>query len=240
MNVARRVLELPAPGGTGPVEVTVLTAGELLGPGPPAWLPLVADDRERIGRLRRVGDVRRFLTGRALVARYAREELGGAVDGVRFVRRTTAAGEAKPRFEGWPGETVPDVSISHSGRHVVAAFCRTADVGVDVEELTAFGGPDDPAAEVFLTPAERDRATGRDQVAETFTGKEAVLKAVGWGFAVDPQRLELAGCAVRRFDAPQARPVHLARLAVPAGLAGAVAVAARVPAFPRAGWAPRV
>lgn len=145
------------------------------------------------------------------------------------MRRFVTAGEEKPRFEVLPGAVeppvLPDVSISHSGRFVIAAFCTTADVGVDVEERSVFSRIDDTVLEGFLTPAERRRLRTPREVADAFTAKEAVLKAVGWGLVIDPLDLELRGGRVERFDAVQRRPVSLSSLPVSAAVSAAVAVA---------------
>ncbi|WP_108723770.1 4'-phosphopantetheinyl transferase family protein [Cellulomonas timonensis] len=215
----------------GVVDVRLVVARGLVPSEPPSWLPLVADDWARLRAFRREADARRFLTGRVIVAEHAREVLGDHAGRLRFVRRLVAAGEEKPRYAPAPGERwaapVPDVSISHSGEVVVVAFCADADVGVDVEQHAAFAGLDDAALRVVLSAAERQPLRTRADVADAFTAKEAVLKAVGWGLAVDPLRLEVRDGRVTRFDAPQARPVSLCRLEEPGEASASLAVAAR-------------
>lgn len=229
-------MALAAPGaspgpGDGSVDVRVAVARGLAPAEPPPWLPLADDDRARLREFRREADARRFLTGRVIVAEHAREVLGDSAGRLRFTRRLVPAGEEKPRYSPTPGERwaspLPDVSISHSGEVVVVAFCADADIGVDVEHHAAFDGLDDAALRVALTAAERRAARTRADLAAAFTAKEAVLKAVGWGLAVDPLRVEVRDGRVTRFDVPQARPVTLSRLDVPGEASAALAAAAR-------------
>lgn len=193
---------------------------------PPSWLPLTHDDRVRLAAFRREGDARRFVTGRVMVHRRLREVRGVPLGAARFTRRFTAAGEWKPVLSGEPGRGFegarwPDVSISHSGSFVAVAFCEGAEVGIDVEQHSAFVDGDEVLS-TALTPQERARVASIADAARAFTAKEAVLKAVGFGLAIDPLLVEVLDGAVRRFDHPERRPVVLAPVPVPDRLSGLV------------------
>ncbi|WP_058235073.1 4'-phosphopantetheinyl transferase family protein [Devriesea agamarum] len=215
------------------VTVTIAIADGLLSASPPAWLRLLPDDLRRMRAYRREEDVRRFVTGRALVACMARQILGDSAHDLRFSRLVDEVGERKPRF-AWTSDPagppdLPEVSISHSGHLVVVAFAMGFEVGVDVEMHKSFSlpftGAEDPVMRIVLTPQERARLHSRGDAAEAFTAKEAVLKAVGWGLAIDPLLVEIIDNRVTRFDAPQARAVSIAPLIVPGEASAHVAIA---------------
>lgn len=205
---------------------------------PPSWLPLTDDDRARLAAFRREEDARRFVTGRVVVHRRLREEWGVPPGAAVFARRFTAAGEWKPTLsavpgQGFEGEAWPEVSISHSGSFVAVAFCQGAEVGIDIEQHAAFVDADDMLA-LALTRAERARVSSVADAARAFTAKEAALKAVGFGLAIDPLLIEILDGAVRRFDHPERRPVALAPVPVPVSLSAlvsaTVAIAPIIPA----------
>ncbi|MFV0526432.1 MAG: 4'-phosphopantetheinyl transferase family protein [Acidimicrobiales bacterium] len=229
-DVTRHQIEVPVPAGLDSdpfrAAVDLICVHGLLPPEPPAWLILNDDDRRRMQRLRVTDDVRRFLTGRVIAASYARSFLGE--ERLVLERRLVDAGEEKPRWIDpvQPARRFPDLSISHSADHVLVAVCAGGDVGVDVELVTRFNGAGDPAMRHVLTAKERCQFATVFEVASAFTAKEAVLKAVGWGFGIDPLSVEIIAGQVRRFDAPQARPVGLRHLDLPGPVAGHVAVAA--------------
>ncbi|MFJ3473544.1 4'-phosphopantetheinyl transferase family protein [Microbacterium maritypicum] len=222
-------------GGSGPIrtiEARVEIADRLVDAEPPSWLPLTDDDRARLAAFRREADARRFLTGRILVHRRLHEERGVPLGGARFARRFTAAGEWKPILSaepgrGWAGAAWPDVSISHSGTFVAVAFCEEAEVGIDIEQHSSFVDAEDMLA-LALTPAERARVSSIADAARAFTAKEAVLKAVGFGLAIDPLRVEILDGAVRCFDHVERRPVALAPVPASALVSATVAIAPRV------------
>lgn len=92
------------------------------------------------------------------------------------------------------------VSISHSGTWVMAGVAREADIGVDVEIVTAVF--DQPALERrACSPEERRSLRGHSRLArrrimaDLWTMKEAVLKAQGVGLLTDPRNV-----GVRSFD----------------------------------------
>lgn len=148
----------------------------------------------RAKRFVRPVDAARHLVGRAL----ARRVLSGVLG-----RPVTAEFPAGPWGKPLPPRDVAlaapglDFSIAHSGGLVVAAFCRAAAVGIDVEALRPL--PDLPGLAAQLHPREAEAilALPEPARAEAFyrcwTRKEAVLKALGQGlnlpldaFAVRP------------------------------------------------------
>lgn len=87
----------------------------------------------------------------------------------------------------------PCFSVSHGGG-LVALAVSDADVGADVERIPAAYGPAQRAAARRILPAERfaalDAAPASDAprlFALAWTRTEAVLKAAGSGFGVDPR-----------------------------------------------------
>ncbi|WP_161598145.1 4'-phosphopantetheinyl transferase family protein [Curtobacterium flaccumfaciens] len=90
------------------------------------------------------------------------------------------------------------VSISHSGTWVMAGVAREADIGVDVETVSAVF--DQPALERrACSPGERRSLRGHSRLArrcimaDLWTTKEAVLKARGVGLLADPRKVSVRG-----------------------------------------------
>ena len=87
-------------------------------------------------------------------------------------------------------------NISHGGQHGLIALTAAGRVGVDVEERNARRDLDGIAEAVF-TPAEQaDLALARgEQKVHLFfslwTMKEALIKALGTGFSLNPSRFEI-------------------------------------------------
>lgn len=80
------------------------------------------------------------------------------------------------------------LSVSHAADVVVIAYAGSAvvELGVDVEQVVRFR-PE--LARFVLAPGEP--GTGPAALAETWTAKEAVLKAAGCGLHVNPTSLEI-------------------------------------------------
>ena len=83
----------------------------------------------------------------------------------------------------------PHVSISHSQNHAVAMVSHQHPVGVDLEAIEARSTP---FLEEWLSPSERT-LVGRNPTHQTlaWSAKEAVLKALGEGMALNPREIEL-------------------------------------------------
>ena len=105
----------------------------------------------------------------------------------------------KPRLARRPDMAIQalEFSVSHGGDLLVLAFAGNAPVGVDVEPI---GALEDVGAELLdftLTAAERLRllevpAPERRRIfLRHWTGKEAILKALGTGLDVEPQAVTL-------------------------------------------------
>jgi 4'-phosphopantetheinyl transferase len=105
----------------------------------------------------------------------------------------------RPRLLGRP-ETAIDViefSVTHGGDLLVLAFARQQHVGVDIEPIEALEDVDAELMDFTLTAAERVRLLAlpapqrRRMFLRHWTGKEAVLKALGTGLNVEPQAVAL-------------------------------------------------
>jgi 4'-phosphopantetheinyl transferase len=140
------------------------------------------------------------------------------------VLRRSRAG--KPELQG----SVFRVSLAHSGEVALVAVTSRREVGVDVEVLRTDTEGWSLRSHV-LTPGERARleavpVSGRSEAfLSMWTRKEALLKAIGVGLALDPQLIELEGQKI--VAAPpelgQARDWTLVDLPLP-GYAAALAL----------------
>ncbi len=129
----------------------------------------------------------------ALVRPWLAEALDVPVEAVSLYRDP----HGRPRLHASPGG--PDVSWSHSGERLLAAFGRGVQLGADLEHLRP--RPRAQAlADRFFTTAEAQALAVLPAAAleETFVrlwcAKEAVLKAHGRGIAFGLDRLEFAEC----------------------------------------------
>jgi 4'-phosphopantetheinyl transferase len=103
---------------------------------------------------------------------------------------------------------------------VVAAVSTAGPVGVDVEAAGSAGFPG------FEDVAAHPQEEGRDATV-TWVRKEAVLKATGWGLALDPQGVWVDdGPRLVSWDErlPAPERCWLDDLPLPGGYVGAVAV----------------
>ena len=88
------------------------------------------------------------------------------------------------------------INVSHSGRHGLIALSPRDWLGVDVEER-ATGRDFDGIGSLVYGPTERRllaRATGDDKVQlfyRLWSMKEALIKAIGAGFSLNPSRFEV-------------------------------------------------
>jgi len=149
---------------------------------------LAPEELDRASRFRFARDRNRFTAGRGLL----RELLGGYL-GVRPEQVAFSYGPyGKPALAG----RQLFFNVSHSGATVVFAFCRGAEVGVDVERL-GNGCDDESVARRFfarreveelfgLPPARRPRA-----FLTCWTRKEAYIKARGEGLSLPLQEFQV-------------------------------------------------
>lgn len=140
---------------------------------------LTADERRRAARFRFVEDRCSYVTAHAALACLVRALLG-AETGWRIV----AGVNGKPEVQVADGPQL-HVSLSHTRGLVAVAFSRVAPLGVDVEGRRAVA-EDAALMRRVLSPAERAACGSSDAAFLTFwCRKEAWLKALGLGIAVD-------------------------------------------------------
>lgn len=201
---------------------------------PEDWLD--ANENERFGRLRQIGDRQHFLTSRVLLKTLVGHLADTPTELVRLSYDCSRCGRqhGRPVVVEPRGATQWHVSLSHTGRHVMVAATLAGPLGVDVEQAAAteFDGFDNVALTFAertvierLAPAARARAR-----AVYWTRKEAVLKATGRGLTVDPCALEVsapdlsAALMAWRGDDPPRGPVQIADVPVDDDHVAAVAV----------------
>ena len=174
---------------------------------------LSPEEHIRLARLRQPADQLRFLTGRALIRRLL---------GAHLHRPPASLGlhigpSGKP-FITLPPETPPlHFNLSHSGDFVLVAFSETHEVGIDIERIDSSTDCSAIAAGIFplaihsawLNTPPKDRLNVFYQL---WTRHEARIKALGHGFAREPDASALA--TLRCFD-----------LQLPPGYTGALALA---------------
>lgn len=98
-------------------------------------------------------------------------------------------------FVADPSSVPLDVNASHAGAWIAAAVAPDARVGVDLEPVRPVSGElvarclsVDERAGLATLPAER----AASRFFQLWTAKEAYLKAIGRGLAVDPRTVEVA------------------------------------------------
>ncbi len=164
----------------------------------PAADAILLDDAERArcSAFAADDDRARFVAGRALARRAVAAELGCDPREVGLTARCAICGGAHGKVHVSGAEGDLDLSIAHAHRRVVVAVGRGCAVGVDVERVGPFADLVDAAAGVLdreeraallaLAPDARARAFFR-----YWTCKEAVLKATGYGLAIEPAALRV-------------------------------------------------
>jgi 4'-phosphopantetheinyl transferase len=151
---------------------------------------LTDEERERVGRFRRPADAASFAAGRALVRLALAQRVGAAPGALVFDTwcELHASPHGKPRLVE-PAAAL-DFSLSRAGARLMLAIADVP-VGVDVERRDR-----DVEAEVArIAFADDERAELEDAGSGAFlacwTRKEAVLKALGHGLAVDPKTVSV-------------------------------------------------
>lgn len=177
---------------------------------------LAAGERERLHGLTRPGERQRFLAAHALCRTVLAAYLGAEPAALEFTALCGACGgpHGKPRLAGSP--VALEFSVARGGDRVAVAVAHDP-VGVDVEE---FGRVSDTGllSDMALRPAEfavLDALPDERRPAaflRYWTRKEAVLKALGVGRSVPPNRLHVSG--------PDDRPQLIACDVDPAPRAG--------------------
>ncbi|MFH1524313.1 MAG: 4'-phosphopantetheinyl transferase superfamily protein [Chloroflexota bacterium] len=147
---------------------------------------LSEDERARAARLRSSQSVKRFTVTRGILrkvlSRYLTCRPGSLVFSYGPHGKPELAGKPQPRLS---------FNVSHSGSLAIFAIANGVEIGVDIEEIHPISDLD-ATASIFLSPeelAEFKSLPANSKLARFFTlwtCKEAVLKAIGSGFA-EPQ-----------------------------------------------------
>ena len=151
---------------------------------------LSEEERKRIGRFRRSADAASFAAGRALVRLALAERVGAAPGELVFDTwcELHASPHGKPRLVEPEAEL--DFSLSRAGPRLLLAV-SAAPVGVDVERRDR--NVEAGVARIAFADDERAELedAGPDAFLACWTRKEAVLKALGHGLAVDPKSVSV-------------------------------------------------
>lgn len=206
----------------------------------PSWVEaLDADERARLDALDRPGERQRFLAAHALTRTVLAAYLGTDPAALRFTSGCGACGgpHGKPSLVREPGARPVEFSVAGAGDRVAVAVAGDP-IGLDVDEL---GRVSDYSAlaDMALRPGEQavlDALSGERRPAaflRYWTRKEAVLKALGIGRAVPPNRIEVSApderAALLDSDLGPLGPVQLFDLTPGGGSAACLAVLAEVP-----------
>ena len=155
-----------------------------------AWLD--DEERQRCRRFLYDGPRRRFALCRAALRAVLCDRLGCSNGELTF-----GAFEFGKPFAVLGGEMAPvSFNVSHSGSHGLIAYAPEGWLGVDVEERAARADLDG-LMEAALSPAERDELASVDELEKLhgflklWTIKEALIKAVGLGVAINMSELEV-------------------------------------------------
>ena len=189
---------------------------------------LTSSERARADRFTRTADRVRFTQARAALRRLLAARVGCEPAEVPLA----TGPHGKPHL-AWAGGSGPPFNLSHSGSHALIALGdeRTvSEVGIDIE---ACGSDVDieGIATLAFTACERDEVRTAPDPLQAFysrwTGKEAVLKAIGLGVAEQLQSIGLHPGAHGRFTLASSVPgwTHFQAVALdaPTGYAAALA-----------------
>lgn len=165
--------------------------------GTPVESVLSADERQRADRFRRPELRRRFVTARGGLRTILGRYLGTPPADVRLELDP----RGKPRLAGNHRSWLC-FNLAHSGELALVAVARGCDVGVDVERLRSVRRLDEIAGR-FFHPGERDAIQAADPAVRaaaflrSWTGKEAVLKAIGLGLGHPLQTFDTSAVGPR-------------------------------------------
>ena len=104
--------------------------------------------------------------------------------------------QGKPSARVRAAPATIDFSVSHSGGHALIAVVEEGRVGIDVEDRSTARDIDGAASLTFTTAEQAELAAmGGARKTEFFyriwTMKEALIKALGVGFGLNPSRFEI-------------------------------------------------
>lgn len=177
---------------------------------------LSREERVRSRSYVRDDDRRRFVLGCTVLRQVAADALGTDPAAIRIDRRCDDCGRqhGRPSVVGAPW----DVSLSHSGEHVVVAVSRTR-IGVDVEQQSSVLDVE-ALRDLILAPEERRHVHTSADLGATWVVKESALKATGEGLRASMDRVVVpppgVDGLVRFLDAPS-RTAWATVLAAPPG-----------------------
>lgn len=151
----------------------------------------------RAGRFRLARDSTRYKTCRALLRLLLADHLGCSPAAVPL----TTGVHGKPRLAGHANL---NFNVSHSGSLALFGVTSLGPLGVDIEARDERFDDFEATAAVCLTAGELEELSSRPQ-AERFsaflrgwTRKEACLKAIGSGFAIEPTEVDAGLSCVPR------------------------------------------
>jgi len=191
---------------------------------------LSSDERNRADRYHSRDDALRYAVGRGWLRR-----LLGWYTGISPREIVFSYGRrGKPELSN-PGG-VPDIrfNLSHTREWIMYAFTLGRDVGVDIES-DAFAEESVDNYLRFLAPAEREQiqSLAQGQRARQFltywVRKEACLKAIGCGFAISPEEVDVSSIPTVSLCLPlegteKRISVHVVDLSSTGGTRGAFAL----------------
>jgi 4'-phosphopantetheinyl transferase len=162
------------------------------------WAGLLdAGDAAYVAGHRQAADRERTTVSRGLLRLLVSHYLAVPAAAVPLRRGCSVCGSERHGRPSVPGTSGLTVSVAHSGGRVLVAAMGTGSVGADLEATSEVLHPDDLAA-VILTPGERVsfRAVPPPSrpawLLRAWVRKEAVVKAVGTGFMVEPGALDVS------------------------------------------------
>ena len=169
------------------VDLTPCQAGE--GDALP-WLN--GEERARWDRFRHTGARRQFALCRAALRAILCCRLGCPNDRLTF--SASQYGKLSAMVDG--ASAPVSFNVTHGGKHGLIAVAPEGRIGVDVEERAARHDVDELSAAVFSRDEQARIASSRGEAKmrlffDFWTMKEALIKALGTGFSLDPSQFEL-------------------------------------------------
>ena len=171
-----------------------------------SWL-----DEEELARSRRFlypGPRRRFVLSRSALRAILCDELG--CENRQLAFRELRYGKPYAMLSG--EQVAVNFNLSHSGKHGLIALTHHGRIGVDVEERVDRQDIDDLSKLVYGPNEQSALALTNgprkiDLFFKFWTIKEALIKAVGTGFSLDPSSFEIPSAmfcgTTGRFQFPQ-------------------------------------
>lgn len=193
-----------------------------------AWLDTA--EQARVQRLVHALHRRRYIAAHGWMRRVLAHHLDCAPQELRFVSGPCG----KPALHD---ASALRFNLSHSSEVALLALTTGMEIGIDIEALRP-GLPDAALAQGALTPAELAEFKQLPPAQRTaaffgcWTAKEACMKALGLGLALEPRGLHV-GLRTRRrqvqvHPAPGAAALDLLPLACRSGYAAALACTGRI------------